>query len=384
MVQQAMEQGQARPVAILSGNRNFPGRVHPDLDLGFLMSPALVVAFALHGDAKVDLSKQAVQATADGREIHLKDIWPSEQEVADTLRLSQNPEDYAAAFRRASHNPLWDKLEAPQGRLFPWSDDSNYLQPPPFAAMRDQSLLGHYTGYPLMIVGDDVTTDHISPASAIPSNSFVADYLADRGEDRRDLNVFAARRGNWKVMLRGAFHSRALKNLLCPSCPVGHTLHQPSGQLRPLYEVADLYQQAGQSTVLIAGERYGTGSSRDWAAKVLRLLGVRAVLALSFERIHRSNLIGMGVVPIKLPQSLSEGPLRLMPGDTVELNLDPATLAPRCAVQVLLHRADGRKETMTATAAVETLLERDFLRIGGVMPMILDRAFKEGKKEEKA
>ncbi|UYO94870.1 aconitate hydratase AcnA [Pollutimonas sp. M17] len=375
-VQQAMELNQARPVAILSGNRNFPGRVHPDLDLGFLMSPALVVAFALHGDARVDLREQAVQVTDDGREIHLKDIWPSEQEVSDALRLSQDPADYASAFRHASHNPLWDHLEAPQGVLFPWNEDSNYLQPPPFAAMRDQSLLGRYTAYPLMIVGDDVTTDHISPASAIPSNSFVADYLADRGEDRRDLNVFAARRGNWKVMLRGAFHSRALKNLLCPSCPVGHTLHSPSGQMRPLHEVADLYRQAGQSTVLIAGERYGTGSSRDWAAKVLRLLGVRAVLALSFERIHRSNLIGMGVVPIRLPHSLSEGSLRLMPGDTVELDLDPETLAPRCAVQVLLRRVDGRTETIAATAAVETMLERDFLRIGGVMPMILDRSVK--------
>jgi len=374
-VQQAMERNQARPVAILSGNRNFPGRVHPDLDLGFLMSPALVVAFALHGDAKANLREQAVQVTAEGRKIYLKDIWPSEQEVTDTLRLSQDPSDYASAFRQASHNPLWDRLEAPAGELFPWSESSNYLQPPPFAAMRNQSLLGRYTAYPLMIVGDDVTTDHISPASAIPSNSFVADYLADRGEDRRDLNVFAARRGNWKVMLRGAFHSRALKNLLCPGCPVGHTLHVPSEQIRPLHEVADLYRQEGQSTVLIAGERYGTGSSRDWAAKVLRLLGVRAVLALSFERIHRSNLIGMGVVPIKLPQSLSEGPSRLLAGDTVELDLDPAELEPRCAVHVLIRRANGATETVKATAAIETMLERDFLRIGGVMPMILDRAF---------
>ncbi len=376
-VQQAMDMNQARPVAILSGNRNFPGRVHPDLDLGFLMSPALVVAFALHGDAKVNLREQPVQITDEGREIYLKDIWPSEQEVSEALRLSQDPGDYASAFRHASHNPLWDGLEAPEGQLFPWSDDSNYLQPPPFAAMRGQSLLGRYTAYPLMMVGDDVTTDHISPASAIPSKSFVADYLVERGENRADLNVFAARRGNWKVMLRGAFHSRALKNLLCPECPVGHTLHSPSGQIRPLHEVADLYKQDKQSTVLIAGERYGTGSSRDWAAKVLRLLGVRAVLALSFERIHRSNLIGMGVVPIKLPQSLSEGPLRMMPGDTVELDLDPATLEPRCALQVLIRRVNGTTETIKATAAIETMLERDFLRIGGVMPMILDRAFKE-------
>src|SRR5690606_37332578 len=374
-VQPAMERNQASPVAILSGNRNFPGRVHPDLDLGFLMSPALVVAFALHGDARVDLREQAVQVTNDGREIHLKDIWPSEQEVSDALRLSQDPADYASAFRHASHNPLWDRLEAPQGVLFPWNEDSNYLQPPPFAAMRDQSLLGRYTAYPLMIVGDDITTDHISPASAIPSNSFVADYLEQRGEDRRDLNVFAARRGNWKVMMRGAFHSRALKNLLHPESPVGQTLHIPSGQVRPLHEVADLYRQEGHSTVLIAGERYGTGSSRDWAAKVLRLLGVRAVLALSFERIHRSNLIGMGVVPIKLPQSLSEGPSRLLAGDTVELDLDPAELEPRCAVHVLIRRANGATETVKATAAIETMLERDFLRIGGVMPMILDRAF---------
>ncbi len=376
-LRQLMERNQVKPVAILSGNRNFPGRVHPELDLAFIMSPALVIAFALNGDANTNLRDQPIQVNADGKHIYLEDVWPSEQEIADTLKLSQRPDDYPAAFQSASHNPFWEDLTAPAGDLFPWDEQSNYLQPPPFAAMREQSLLGRYTAYPLMIVGDDVTTDHISPASGIPSDSFVADYLAQRGEDRHDLNVFAARRGNWKVMLRGAFHSRALKNLLCPDCPVGHTLHIPSRQVRPLHEVAEMYRGDRQATVLIGGERYGMGSSRDWAAKVLRLLGVRAVLALSFERIHRSNLIGMGIVPIKLLQSLSEGTMRLSAADSIELDIDPDALLPRCRLEVKIHRADGTTDIVMATAAIETMLEVEFLRIGGVMPMILERAMKQ-------
>lgn len=292
------------------------------------------------------------------------------------MKQSQDVNDYRVAFEQASCNPLWDELDAPQGDLFPWQDSSNYLQPPPFAALHGQALLGHYTAYPLMVVGDDVTTDHISPASAVPRASFIADYLTERGENRQDLNVFAARRGNWKVMVQGAFYSRALKNLLCPECPVGHTLHIPSGQVLPLHEVADRYKQDGLSTVLVAGERYGMGSSRDWAAKVLRLLGARAVLALSFERIHRSNLIGMGIIPIKLPFSLSEGPQRISASDRIELDIDAARLQPRCPVHVRVHRGDGTQEIVVASAAVETQLEIDFLRIGGVMPMILDRALR--------
>ncbi|HEY6135198.1 MAG TPA: aconitate hydratase AcnA, partial [Rubrivivax sp.] len=290
LIKSALAQGAVHPVAVLSGNRNFPGRVHPDLDLGFLMSPPLVVAFALAGDAQRDLRVEPVQRTADGVDVYLKDLWPSREEVDAALAAAQDPADYRRAFAIASANPGWHALEAPGAPLYPWDAASTALRRPPFAALGEGSLLGRYAAWPLLVVGDDITTDHISPASAIPPDSLVADFLVERGDDRNDLNVFASRRGNWEVMVRAAFHNKTLRNLLAPNAPVAHTLHQPSGQIVPLWEAAQRYRAAGESVVLLAGERYGTGSSRDWAAKGQRLLGIRAVLANSFERIHRSNL----------------------------------------------------------------------------------------------
>jgi len=222
-------------------------------------------------------------------------------------------------------------------------------------------------------VGDDITTDHISPASAIPPDSMVADFLVERGEDRRDLNVFASRRGNWEVMARGAFYSKTLVNMLAPGAPVAHTLHIPSGRVAPIWEVAEQYRHDGHAVVLVAGERYGTGSSRDWAAKGQRLLGIRAVLAGSFERIHRSNLIGMGILPLRLPAKVSPATLQLASGDRIEIDALPAKIAPRGAVPVRVLRGDGRIEAFDAIVAVETHLEVELLRNGGVIPMILAR-----------
>ncbi|HEX8886455.1 MAG TPA: aconitate hydratase AcnA, partial [Noviherbaspirillum sp.] len=221
---------------------------------------------------------------------------------------------------------------------------------------------------------------HISPASAIPEDSFIADFLVARGEDRKDLNVFASRRGNWEVMLRAAFYSRTLRNLLCPAAPVGHTLHVPSGAVAPIFEVAQHYRDAGDAVVLVAGERYGTGSSRDWAAKGQRLLGVRAVLALSFERIHRSNLIGMGILPLRLPAGMHPDALQLQPGDRLEIDARAGTLQPRCMVPVKLHRADGSVLAFGAQAAIETRLECALLENGGVIPTILRQAIAAGAR----
>jgi len=245
------------------------------------------------------------------------------------------------------------------------------LRRPPFAAVTEGSLLGSYTAFPLLVLGDDVTTDHISPASAIPPDSLVADHLVARGDRRDDLNVFASRRGNWEVMLRAAFHNKTLRNLLRPDAPVAHTLHVPSGEVLPIWEAAERYRTAGESVVVVAGERYGMGSSRDWAAKGQRLLGIRAVLACSFERIHRSNLIGMGILPLQLPLGVHPSTLALQPGDRLEIDARAETLKVRAAVPVRLLRADGRVEAFAATAAVETQLEIDLLRAGGVIPSIL-------------
>jgi aconitate hydratase len=372
-IQGALAAGAIKPVAVLSGNRNFPGRVHPDLELGFLMSPPLVVALALAGDAERDLRTDPLQVAPDGSPVYLHDLWPTREEVDEALRRARSPDDYSRAFAIASRNPLWHALEAPRTPLYPWDPASTALRRPPFAAATEGSLLGTYSAFPLLVVGDDVTTDHISPASAIPKDSLAADFLVERGEDRDDLNVFASRRGNWEVMVRAAFHSRTLRNLLAPDAPVAHTLHVPSGECMPLWDAARRYRAAGESVVLVAGERYGTGSSRDWAAKGQRLLGIRAVLANSFERIHRSNLIGMGVLPLRMPQGTTPFTLGLKAGDRIEIAAEARTVAPRGPIPVTIRRSDGRVEVIEAIAAVETQLEVELLRAGGVIPSTLQR-----------
>jgi aconitate hydratase len=223
------------------------------------------------------------------------------------------------------------------------------------------------------VLGDDITTDHISPASAIPPDSLVADFLVARGDERTDLNVFASRRGNWEVMLRAAFHNKTLQNLLHPGLPLAHTLHVPSGDVQPIWDVAQRYRDDGDFVVLVAGERYGTGSSRDWAAKGQRLLGIRAVLAVSFERIHRSNLIGMGVLPLRLPQGVNPNTLQIQAGDKIEIVAHSEILKPRSQISVRIKRVSGLIENMVATAAVETQLEVELLQAGGVIPSILHK-----------
>ncbi len=368
VIRDAMQAGQVHPVAVLSGNRNFAGRVHPDLDLGFLMSPPLVIAFALAGDAARNLREEPVQTRPDGRRVMLADLWPSDAAIDAALARGLDAADFRRDFARASANPAWHALPSPSGARYPWDERSTILRRPPFASTAEGSQLGHYVAQPLLVVGDDITTDHISPASAIPRDSLVADFLVERGDDRDDLNVFASRRGNWQVMLRAAFHSKSLVNLLAPKAPVAHTLHVPSSELLPIWEAARRYREASEAVVLVAGERYGTGSSRDWAAKGQRLLGIRAVLALSFERIHRSNLVGMGVLPLRLSSAL-----RPAPGDRIEIDAPATKLAPRIAVPVRVLRGDGSVEDVPAVAAVETQFEVDVLRAGGVIPTILRR-----------
>jgi len=354
--------------------------VHPDIELGFLMSPPMVIAFGLCGDAARNLRTEPVQTTADGRPVMLAELMPTRDEVQALVAQAVRPEDFGRDFARASRNPAWHALEAPTGALFPWSPQSTALRRPPFASLTEGSQLGNYQAYPLLVLGDDVTTDHISPASAIPPDSLVADFLVERGDDRNDLNVFASRRGNWEVMLRASFHSKTLKNLLVPDAPVAHTVYAPSGQVLPLWEVAQRYRDAEQSVVLVAGERYGTGSSRDWAAKGQRLLGIRAVLAMSFERIHRSNLIGMGILPLRLPKGATPQALQLLPGDRVEIDAPADNLTPRCAVPVRIARRDGSVQPLVATAAVETHLEVDLLRRGGVIPSILQQTVAQAQQ----
>ncbi len=370
-VAQAHLEGRVQAVAILSGNRNFPGRIHADLSLGFLMSPALVVAHALAGRADLNLLEDPLGQDQYGQAVHLADLWPGDDEVRAALALGLDAGDFHAAFEAASANPMWQALRPPQGACFPWEEASNTLCRPPFAGLDQGSLLGQYSAYPLLVVGDDVTTDHISPASGIALNSQAAEFLMARGEPPDELNVFASRRGHWEVMVRGAFFSKSLRNLLVPDAPTGHTVHQPSGVVHAIWDVACRYAQDGQSTVLVAGERYGMGSSRDWAAKGLRLLGVRAVLARSFERIHRTNLIGMGILPLTLPESIGPEQLALGLGDRIEVLADTDQVGIRAPISVRIHRISGGCEELQTMAAVQTQLELALLRVGGVMPHML-------------
>jgi len=375
-VARQLADGALRPVAVLSGNRNFAGRIHPDLDLGFLMSPPLVVAYALAGRADIDLQRhEYLPATAERGPVTLADLLPTQEEIERLWAAGHDAKDFERDFHLATTSPLWSKLEAPTGAQFAWDEASNILRRPPFASRDEGSQLGSYTAHPLLVLGDDITTDHISPASAIPGDSFVADYLVERGEDRADLNVFASRRGNFEVMVRGGFHAKSVHNKLGDgldaSLPVAHTVHAPSGEVMPLFEAARRYRQDGESVVIVAGERFGTGSSRDWAAKVQRLFGVRAVLASSFERIHRSNLIGMGVLPLLVPEKVRESLQRLQPGDRIEVGAEAGAISVRCEVPVTVNHADGRRTEFTARAAVETELDVKLLRAGGVIPQLL-------------
>lgn len=361
----------ARPVAVLSGNRNFPGRVHPDLEFGFLMSPPLVIAYALAGDAAIDLDREPVGKGRDGQEIHLADLWPSVEEVDRMIAAAIDPADFARDFRSASENQLWEKIDAPAGPQFPWDPESTILRPPPFAAPGGVSLLGEISAHPLLVLGDDITTDHISPASAIPRDSFVADFLVERGEDRDDLNVFASRRGNWEVMARGAYYAKSVRNELAPEAGVAMTTHGPSGEVMRIWDAAQRYRDEGKPVVVVAGDRYGMGSSRDWAAKVQQLLGVRVVLAASFERIHRSNLIGMGILPLVVPASVRQQLQGISAEAVITVDAEPANLTPRCQVSVSVREPAGQWD-FHAEAGIETGMEVELLQSGGVIPKILN------------
>lgn len=373
IIEQAMAERGIIPVAVLSGNRNFPGRVHPQLEAGFLASPPLVVAFALAGDVNRNILTDPIAQLSSGEDIRLADLWPSGDEIDVALAAAMNAGDYEIAYEQAEASETWRVLDAPATDLFPWDPGSTYIRRPPFAGFGKGTLLGTYAAHPLLVLGDDITTDHISPAGAVPSRGEAAQYLVERGENPRDLNVFASRRGNWEAMVRGLFTNKSVRNLLDPQIVPGFTIHVGSGERLPLWKAADRYAQEGASVVVVAGERYGMGSSRDWAAKGVALLGARAVLASSFERIHRSNLIGMGILPLRLPADRHPSSLHLHPGDQIGIDADPNRIAPRCSVPVTIQRASGERETFDATAAIETGLEVEILRGGGIIPLILQR-----------
>ncbi len=360
--------------SVLSGNRNFEARIHQSVKANFLMSPPLVVAFALAGRIDIDLTREPL-ASAGGREVYLRDIWPSMGEIDALLDSAFDPREYRRVYADfAGQNPLWNQIPASTGQLYEWHPESLYIREPPyFDASMAATPSAEFSGARALAIFDDsITTDHISPAGAIREVSPAGDYLRDRGVSAPDFNSYGARRGNHEVMVRGTFANVRIRNLMVPGVEGGITRHQPDGERMGIYEAAERYRAEDIPLVVIAGQDYGAGSSRDWAAKGTRLLGVRAVIARGFERIHRSNLIGMGVLPCQFPEGLSAQTLGLDGTERFDLVLDES-LRPRQPGRLRIERRDGRTESVPLLLRIDTPIEAAYFLAGGIMPYVLEQ-----------
>ena len=361
--------------SVLSGNRNFEARVHQSIKANFLMSPPLVVAFALAGRVDIDLSQEPIAKGSDGQEVYLRDIWPTMQEVGALLHDALDPETYRRLYSDFENkNPMWNDIPTSTGMVYEWEPTSTYIQEPPYFE-NFSNAVGDFRDVigarPLAIFGDSVTTDHISPAGAIKPHSPAGLYLQSKGVAVADFNSYGARRGNHEVMVRGTFANVRIKNLMVPGVEGGVTMHQPDGERLSIYDAAMKYQEAGVPLIVIAGQEYGTGSSRDWAAKGTRLLGVKAVIAQSFERIHRSNLVGMGVLPCQFLDGASASSLKLDGTETFDLiGLDKG-VRPLQHLQLRINRASGESEEIAVILRIDTPIEVDYYRHGGILPYVL-------------
>ncbi|MFP3267198.1 MAG: aconitate hydratase AcnA [Thermoproteus sp.] len=371
-VAKAIREGDVMPAAVLSGNRNFEGRVHPDVKAAYLASPPLVVAYALAGTVLKDLSREPLGHGRDGRPVYLRDIWPSPEEVNDAVSRAMDPKVYVEKYSKAGELvPEWGELKAPSGDLYPWRPDDTYIQPSPL--FEGRPISGDIVNArPLLILGDSITTDHISPAGSIPRDSPAGKFLESMGVQPKDFNTFGARRGNWMVMVRGTFWSKGYTNKMGGGLEGGYTIKYPEGIRTTVFEAAERYRQEGTPLVVLAGKTYGAGSSRDWAAKGPKLLGIKAVIAESFERIHRSNLTMVGIVPIQLPPGVTADSLGMDGSETVDV-LGLEDLAPGKEVTLRIHRRDGRVDEVKAKAAVYTWAEVEYIKHGGILPYVLKR-----------
>jgi aconitate hydratase len=361
--------------SVLSGNRNFEARVHQSVKANFLMSPPLVVAFALAGRVNINLTEEPIGAGEDGNPVYLRDIWPTMDEVRDLMQQAFDSETYRRLYSSfAEQNPMWNEIPATVGAVYEWDRESTYIQEPPYFEgfeMRPGAISEINGARALAIFGDSVTTDHISPAGAIKPTSPAGLYLQEQGVAVADFNSYGARRGNDRVMTRGTFANVRIKNLMVPGTEGGVTVHQPDGERMSIYDAAMQYQQEGTPLVVFAGQEYGTGSSRDWAAKGTRLLGVRAVVAQSFERIHRSNLVGMGVLPCQFKEGTSAQTLRLDGSETFDLVGTASGIKPRQDVTLVIHRQNGEPEEVPVTVRIDTPIEVDYYRHGGILHYVL-------------
>jgi aconitate hydratase A / 2-methylisocitrate dehydratase len=360
--------------AVLSGNRNFEARIHQNIRANFLMSPPLVVAFAIAGTINVDMSKDPLGMGKDGRYVFLKDIWPSTQEVAAVMQYATDPATYRKLYSDFTKgNPLWNDIPTSTGTVYTWVPSTYIAEPPFFGNFSMQpGKIGNVTrARALALFGDSVTTDHISPAGSIKRASPAGKYLLDNGVAEADFNSFGSRRGNHEIMMRGTFANVRIKNLMLPGTEGGITLHQPDGAQMSIYDAAMKYMSDGTPTVVFAGEEYGTGSSRDWAAKGTRLLGVKAVVAKSFERIHRSNLVGMGVLPLQFKGTDSVQSLGLKGDEQFDIVGLEGEIKPQQDLTIVITCKDGSTKRLSALLRIDTPVEVDYYRHGGILPYVL-------------
>ncbi len=374
-ISEAVHEHELVVCSVLSGNRNFEGRINPDTRANYLASPPLVVAYALAGRMDIDLYNEPLGQDPEGRDVFLRDIWPSQNEIRDTVRSAVKTEMFAEQYADVfGGDDRWKALEVPEGDRFAWQPESTYVREPPFFVGMSPGVeepQDIHDARVLAVLGDSVTTDHISPAGSIPKDSPAAHYLMDHGVERRDFNSFGSRRGNHEVMMRGTFGNIRLRNLLVPGIEGGYTRHLPGGKKMSIFEAAMKYAEEGVPLIVLAGKEYGTGSSRDWAAKGPRLLGVRAVIAEGYERIHRSNLIGMGILPLQFPPDRGREALGLDGTELYDVEGIDGGLEPGAALPVRATRSDGATITFEARSRIDTAVEAQYFRHGGILHMVL-------------
>jgi len=367
--------------AVLSGNRNFEARIHPNLKANFLASPPLVVAYAIAGTMLRDLMTEPLGKGKDGKDVWIGDVWPSSEEVYALMKLAMDPKAFEANYSKVKTQPgaLWEKIGSSSGQTYNWPR-STYIAEPPFFegfSMQPETMPQVRNARALAVFGDSITTDHISPAGSIKDTSPAGRWLIENGVIKADFNSYGARRGNHEVMMRGTFANVRIKNLMIPAkadsgrVEGGITLHQPSGEQMSIYDAAMRYIGDGVATIVFGGEEYGTGSSRDWAAKGTQLLGVKAVVARSFERIHRSNLVGMGVLPLQFKGSDSAQTLGITGSETFDVLGIESSIKPQQDCTLVIHRADGSTREVPVTLRIDTPIEVDYYQHGGILPYVL-------------
>ena len=383
-IETGIKEGKIATASVLSGNRNFEARIHPDVSANYLMSPPLVIAFGIAGTVLKDLSKEPLGMGSSGKPVFLKDVWPTNDEVLEVVKSAVSTDMFTNEYSRIfGVNKHWDSLEYPKGNSYGWDSNSTYIQKPPFFDSFDPSAehaISPIEGaYVLGVFGDSLSTDHISPAGAIGSDSVAGKYLMSKGVSISDFNTFGSRRGNHEVMMRGTFANVKIKNLMLNGKVGGYTIFVPEGKEASIYDAAMKYKQMGKPSVVIGGAEYGSGSSRDWAAKGPMLLGVKAVIAKSFERIHRSNLVGLGVLPVEFKRGEGYEELAIDPMKPISIEINDS-IKPKADVEIRYYsKVDGKEHSTKGRVRLDSELDIEYYRIGGVLNYVLDKISKSGQ-----